>query len=520
LGLAIDFPRAAKRPLANLESKEKEKMKRSTLSILIAVVMLLTRFASAGPPSGATWNLILDDEFTSDSGIKTNIWGTGSTGWENELSSSCTLITASDTYLNGSSGLVNKTTSGSYSYNGTTYPYSTGTTYLKPPYWMTYGYIEINAQYPNETGAWPAFWMLQDGWPPEIDIAEYRGAPLSYMDNEFYDDNSTWVSFPNGGDIADTGDSFTGWYTWGLDWEPTSLTFYKDGVVTNTYSGSYIPSTPMYVILSGGVDCSDVNGSGFPNYFNVAYVRWYQKAATAAPSAPTNVTAIAGVGKTTVTWGASGGSPTGYYVLRSTTSGGPYTKVGTVSEAIPTTYTDTTVTTGETYYYVVEAYNGSGTSANSAQSEVNPFPGIYEIENVSSGLALNVSGASTSVGAEIIQYSYSGSTNELWALAPTTNTSTSSTGYYQIVNVNSGLDVVVNGELSTDGGLIVQNSLGTGQNDLWKPTENSDGSYTFTNLHSGLVLEDPGSSTTQGKQMDQYSSNSGSNQHWKLILVN
>ena len=489
-------------------------MKRSTLSILVVAVLLLTRFAYAGPPSGSTWNLILDDEFSSDSSINTAMWGTGMSAWDNYLMDSCTLFTASNTYLNGSNGLVNETASGSYSYNGTSYPYSAGNTYLKHPYWLTYGYVEISAQFPNETGAWPAFWMLRNGWPPEIDIAEYRGAPMSYMDNEFYDTNSTWVSLPNNGDIPDTGNSFTGWHTWGVDWEPNSITYYKDGIVTNTYTGSYIPTTAMYTILNGGVDCNNANGTGFPNDFNVAYIRWYQKEATTAPSAPTYVVAKPGVGQMTLTWGAPGGSPAGYYVGRSTTSGGPYTTIATLNKEIPTGYTDTSVATGGTYFYVVSAFNSSGTSANSAQSAANPFPGIYELVNVSSGMALNVSGASKSDGAPIIQWPYDGSSNSLWSFAPTTN------GYYQIVNVNSGLDVAVSGALTTKGGLIAQFPLGTGNNDLWIPTENSDGSYTFTNLLSGLVLEDPGLSAKEGTQMDQWTAKNGANQDWKLILIN
>jgi len=88
------------------------------------------------------------------------------------------------------------------------------------------------------------------------------------------------------------------------------------------------------------------------------------------------------------------------------------------------------------------------------------------------------------------------------------------------VNVNSGLDVAVSGALTTKGGLIAQFPLGTGNNDLWMPTENSDGSYTFTNLLSGLLLEDPGLSAKEGTQMDQWTAKNGANQDWKLILIN
>lgn len=142
------------------------------------------------------------------------------------------------------------------------------------------------------------------------------------------------------------------------------------------------------------------------------------------------------------------------------------------------------------------------------------FGGTYQLQNVSSGLALNVSGGSTSDGAAVIQWPWgSGSANAEW----TFNSSGCQNGYYQIVNVNSGLDAVVQGASTSEGAPIIQWSFGSAGNDQWQPQQNSDGSYTFVNYNSGQVLEDPGSSSSQGTQMDQWDSNSGSNQEWNLI---
>jgi beta-glucanase (GH16 family) len=32
--------------------------------------------------------------------------------------------------------------------------------------------LKAVSKMPSQLGTWPAFWMLQDGWPPEIDIFE------------------------------------------------------------------------------------------------------------------------------------------------------------------------------------------------------------------------------------------------------------------------------------------------------------------------------------------------------------
>jgi fibronectin type 3 domain-containing protein len=57
-------------------------------------------------------------------------------------------------------------------------------------------------------------------------------------------------------------------------------------------------------------------------------------------------------------WAPDASGTTGYNMYSSTVSGGPYTKL--TSAPLPSTsYTDTTVQPGHTYYYVVTAVNSS-----------------------------------------------------------------------------------------------------------------------------------------------------------------
>jgi hypothetical protein len=65
-------------------------------------------------------------------------------------------------------------------------------------------------------------------------------------------------------------------------------------------------------------------------------------------------------------WTASASSVIGYNVYSSTTSGGPYTKL-TASPVDATTYTDTAVVAGMTYYFVVTSVNSE--NVESADSE-------------------------------------------------------------------------------------------------------------------------------------------------------
>ena len=88
-----------------------------------------------------------------------------------------------------------------------------------------------------------------------------------------------------------------------------------------------------------------------------------------APAAPTNLTATAGDGQVALGWNASTYA-TGYNVKNSLTNGGAYTVVGTNVSAL--NFTNTGLTNGTLYYFVVSAVNGAGESTNSIQAGARP----------------------------------------------------------------------------------------------------------------------------------------------------
>ena len=90
---------------------------------------------------------------------------------------------------------------------------------------------------------------------------------------------------------------------------------------------------------------------------------------TSPPAAPTGLTGTAGEAQVSLSWGAASGA-TSYNVKRATVSGGPYTTIATGVTA--TSYTNTGLTNGTTYYYVVSAVSSIGESANSGQVSATP----------------------------------------------------------------------------------------------------------------------------------------------------
>jgi len=115
---------------------------------------------------------------------------------------------------------------------------------------------------------------------------------------------------------------------------------------------------PLLVFLAGCGSVSSNGGGG--------------GGGTQPPPAPTGLQASAGNAQVNLTWNASSGA-TSYNVKRSTTNGGPYT---TVASPTTTSYTNTGLTNGTPYYYVITAVNSAGESSPSSQATATPAASV------------------------------------------------------------------------------------------------------------------------------------------------
>jgi Ricin-type beta-trefoil lectin domain-like len=71
---------------------------------------------------------------------------------------------------------------------------------------------------------------------------------------------------------------------------------------------------------------------------------------------------------------------------------------------------------------------------------------------------------------------------------------------------------------TTNGALIDQWPFTGGANQQWtlKQVAGTSDVFTLTSVHSGLCLDVPGKSATEGVQLDQWTCNGGTNQDWTL----
>ena len=166
------------------------------------------------------------------------------------------------------------------------------------------------------------------------------------------------------------------------------------------------------------------------------------------PATVTGLTATPGNTQVSLAWTAVPGA-TGYAVKRSTASGGPYSTVA--ANVTSTAFTDTGLTNGITYYYVVSAKNFGGVSANSSHASAMPVPpppaapaGLAATVDSASRINLTWSASSTATGYNVKRATVSGGpyTTVASAITPTSFTDTglsASTTYYYVVSaVNLG----------------------------------------------------------------------------------
>jgi hypothetical protein len=217
----------------------------------------------------------------------------------------------------------------------------------------------------NENGSseYPRIWLNQGSW-------QYKENPVAIPLN-------AWTH------VAATYDN-------------TNLRLYINGV----------ESAPATTLSGNMTEPSALTGIGARNSLDQHWypgliddARIYSRALTAAEVAvlsagcpkPTGLTSSGGGTSITLNWTAPTGPAPGYTynIKRGTASGGPYT---TIAQGIsPTTYVDSGVTVGTTYYYVVSAVSAAESgNCNEVSDMARPVTALPN-----TGLQTNENGATT-----------------------------------------------------------------------------------------------------------------------------
>lgn len=139
--------------------------------------------------------------------------------------------------------------------------------------------------------------------------------------------------------------------------------------------------------------------------------------------------------------------------------------------------------------------------------------GRYVIRNVLSGKVMDVSGRSHDDGADIIQWEYSGNTNQQWDLTDLGN------GYYAIRAAHSGKSVDVYEWNTENGADARQWTWLEGHNQQWAIDDVDGGTYSITSRFAGTSLEVYDFSTENGGDIRLWTYWGGDSQRWRFEPV-
>jgi Glycosyl hydrolases family 43/Ricin-type beta-trefoil lectin domain-like len=171
---------------------------------------------------------------------------------------------------------------------------------------------------------------------------------------------------------------------------------------------------------------------------------------------------------------------------------------------LPLTISGTTASVNWYNSWSLDVSAGTWTAASSP----GPVDGsTHYLTSASSGLVMDVTGASTANGAKVVQWSNHGGTNQQWTVH---NVSGS---IYTLVNLNSGKCLETPNQSTTQGTQLDQGTCNGSTSQQWSVKAAGTG-YALANVLSGLYADVYGASTTAGAAIDQWPTTGGANQTW------
>ena len=133
-----------------------------------------------------------------------------------------------------------------------------------------YGYFEARMKWDVVNGSWPAFWLIPkqaingDQHTGEIDIFEGQGAePRTFNGtiHEWQGGSNVWSNNPNWYTLP-AGNDFSQWHTYGLLWEPGTVTWYYDNQkLFSSPTRPIFDQQDFFIVIGSGVGANWSEGN-------------------------------------------------------------------------------------------------------------------------------------------------------------------------------------------------------------------------------------------------------------------
>lgn len=251
--------------------------------------------APTAPSQTTAWKLVWDDEFHGPKGAGPDLskWtpeiGNGINGWGNQQLEYNT-DTNQNVYQDGQGHLVlearQENPNGYKCWNGPC-KYTSAHLTTDGHFNFTYGRFEAKIKLPPGVGIWPAFWLdgsncATVGWPQcgEIDIMEHIGIDPAIAYGEMHGPENVGHSY-----VLPKGVFSDDFHTFALEWSPTALYYFVDGINYLTIYKSSLKNPADWVydhsfnlvlnMAVGGWGGSPTAATVFPEKMYVSYVRVY-----------------------------------------------------------------------------------------------------------------------------------------------------------------------------------------------------------------------------------------------------
>jgi uncharacterized protein (TIGR03437 family) len=256
---------------------------------------LYTLFACA-PLSAQNWKLVWSDEFEGPANTQPNAakWGYdigNNNGWGNDERESYTNSPA-NAALDGNGNLV---------IHVLNQPQGITSARIKTQdkFAIAYGKIEARIQIPYGQGIWPAFWMLganitDAGWPQagEIDVMENIGKEPATVHATVHGPGYSGANGIGNKYTLASGRFADAFHVFTVEWKPTSLEFFVDGISYHKVTPQTLPAgtqwvynTPFFILLNvaagGQWPGPPDTTTTYPQTMTVDYVRVYRSTAEA-----------------------------------------------------------------------------------------------------------------------------------------------------------------------------------------------------------------------------------------------
>ena len=237
---------------------------------------------------------------------------------------------------------------------------------------------------------------------------------------------------------------------------------------------------------------------------------------TFPPGNPVALTAAAGNAEVSLAW-LAGSNATSYNIKRATVAAGPFETVQT--GVTGTTFINTGLQNGVTYFFTVTASNANGESSSSNTATATPYNGdavintanTFVIVSKAYGKVMDIVNGSVANGAKVQLNAWSDVNNKRWKFEATPD------GYYRIYNLLSQKSIDVVDALSTNNTQMQQWDYFASPQQKWRVEDAGNGYVRIHSVLSGKLL-DAGATGANGQIIFQYDGTGTDTQLWRLDL--